>query len=549
MNKSVSSQILQTATLNTTVAPSGILQRKCAACGTHTVVGDKCNECQKGALQRKSSSNSERSEVPPIVHDVLNSSGQPLDKSTKVFFESRFAHNFSGIPFTAASPQLSQSSLKIGAPTDIYEQEADRIADSVMLKTGNENKNLSASAAKVGKFDLSRIRVHTDARAAESARSINAQAYTFGNNIVFGAGEFAPKTHSGQHLLAHELAHVAQQTGSGATRGVTNKQSLISQSVQRNFIQRKKVPTNFGEFETTKFDESESRGVEIILKFHPDTAKVDAKKIALSQSVKTINAAGDTYAIDPSTSARMVGSGKAGAGYAIDRLSDKNNPIYGGKTLGASENLKDTPLSQNTTASPINVGGNTTYQIGQPKDADKGKRAAQLYDKALGGGKKRESKMFETTALAIEGTDNGKYYGSVKWGFKMEGTDAAPTVTKMDIVEASKGNPTDNFTEAAKLFNAAKIRGKIEVIKVGGATVTKLDGTEENLAIGKKLKQLNTVMLDDLPAVQAEILNDDGTGSGKIVYIKNSDVKDAGDGSDTKDLPIPVANPPVKKTP
>lgn len=59
--------------------------------------------------------------------------------------------------------------------------------------------------------DFARVRIHTDARAAESASAVGALAYTVGPHIVFGSGRFAPGTAEGDHLLAHELAHVAQQ--------------------------------------------------------------------------------------------------------------------------------------------------------------------------------------------------------------------------------------------------------------------------------------------------------------------------------------------------
>jgi len=59
--------------------------------------------------------------------------------------------------------------------------------------------------------DFSGVRVHSDAAAQRSARDINAKAYAVGHNIVFGAGEFAPRTHGGRRLLAHELTHVLQQ--------------------------------------------------------------------------------------------------------------------------------------------------------------------------------------------------------------------------------------------------------------------------------------------------------------------------------------------------
>src|SRR5260370_26046343 len=90
-------------------------------------------------------------EVPPIVHDVLSSPGQPLDASTRAFMEPRFGHDFS------------------------------------------------------------RVRVHLGGCDAQSARDLNADAYTVGQHIVFGAGRFAPETHVGRRLLAHELTHVVQQ--------------------------------------------------------------------------------------------------------------------------------------------------------------------------------------------------------------------------------------------------------------------------------------------------------------------------------------------------
>ncbi|HLZ34839.1 MAG TPA: DUF4157 domain-containing protein [Nitrospira sp.] len=129
----------------------GLLQHKCA-CGTHTS-GGECSECaqKKVSLQRKGNGIFEQTEVPPIVHEVLRSPGQPLDPATRAFFEPRFGHDFS------------------------------------------------------------QVRVHIDAKAAESARAVNAVAYTVGEDVVFGAGQYARKSPVGQRLIAHELAHVLQQ--------------------------------------------------------------------------------------------------------------------------------------------------------------------------------------------------------------------------------------------------------------------------------------------------------------------------------------------------
>ncbi|HKF76834.1 MAG TPA: DUF4157 domain-containing protein [Candidatus Dormibacteraeota bacterium] len=59
--------------------------------------------------------------------------------------------------------------------------------------------------------DFSEVRIHTGARADESARSVSAQAYTVGEDVVFRRGAYQPDTPAGRHVLAHELAHVVQQ--------------------------------------------------------------------------------------------------------------------------------------------------------------------------------------------------------------------------------------------------------------------------------------------------------------------------------------------------
>jgi len=137
------------------VAPVSIgrLQRACACGGSASFHGE-CEDCEKKKLQRRASGSAQGT-APPIVHDVLRSSGQPLDTPTRAFFEPRFGHDFS------------------------------------------------------------RVRVHSDERAAESARSVNALAYTVGHDLVFGAGQFTPGTNVGQRLLAHELTHVVQQFANG----------------------------------------------------------------------------------------------------------------------------------------------------------------------------------------------------------------------------------------------------------------------------------------------------------------------------------------------
>jgi hypothetical protein len=87
--------------------------------------------------------------------------------------------------------------------------------------------------------DFKDVRVHTDSRAAASARSINAQAFTSGRNVVFGSNEYAPHTPAGRKLLAHELTHVVQQGKSSRTAGNIHRrvtpQDVSSEMVGRQF--------------------------------------------------------------------------------------------------------------------------------------------------------------------------------------------------------------------------------------------------------------------------------------------------------------------------
>lgn len=143
-----------------------------------------------------------------------------------------------------------QAKLSIGASNDPLEREADRVAEQVIAAsaqpaihrapphiqrhTGQASSAATAPAsvdrtlASAGSsldrtlqqdmgqrfgYDFSRVRVHADAVAAQSARDVSAHAYTVGQNIVFAAGQFAPATEQGRRLLAHELTHVVQQAG------------------------------------------------------------------------------------------------------------------------------------------------------------------------------------------------------------------------------------------------------------------------------------------------------------------------------------------------
>jgi hypothetical protein len=159
-----------------------------------------------------------------------------------------------------------QTKLTIGESNDVYEQEADRVAQAVLQsplpgmdakvpaispivqRTDAQSDDSKCSAPPIvdavlsssgqtldaatrsffePRFghDFSHVRVHTGAGAAESARSIGARAYTAGRSIVFGSGEYAPATAGGKRLLAHELTHVMQQRVISAPERSIQRQS------------------------------------------------------------------------------------------------------------------------------------------------------------------------------------------------------------------------------------------------------------------------------------------------------------------------------------
>ncbi|WP_221392548.1 DUF4157 domain-containing protein [Dyadobacter sp. NIV53] len=164
---------------------------------------------------------------------------------------------------------LIQPKLTIGSPNDIYEREADAVADKVMRMSDSSQQPVMSQTAgmisrkcaaceeeekhlqKKGAGDMAGeaapgivndvinsgggnsldtstrnfmesrfghnfadVRVHTGSQAAESASAIQAKAYTSGNHVVFNNGEYAPHTNEGKYLLAHELTHVVQQGAS-----------------------------------------------------------------------------------------------------------------------------------------------------------------------------------------------------------------------------------------------------------------------------------------------------------------------------------------------
>ena len=225
----------------------------------------------------------------------------------------------------SAAPRL-QRALRVGAPDDRFEREADRLAAAAVADVDTPTaapvtvQRLGAAApggsgpraeagmeapgavhgvlASPGRpldeptrqlmesrlgHDFSHVRVHTDARAAASARDVGARAYTVGRDVAFGAGEYRPGSTDGRRLLAHELVHTLQQQG--------------ERSLQRGIPGGPPAParvTPCGSFAVnmTTF----KTGVEGTIKFQPDAAKCPTcSKIRLVQIVRVFEKPGQDY--------------------------------------------------------------------------------------------------------------------------------------------------------------------------------------------------------------------------------------------------------------
>ncbi|QBE67572.1 DUF4157 domain-containing protein [Pseudoduganella lutea] len=111
------------------------------------------------------------------------------------------------VPALAAAPGGSATGGEPAAPASV---------DAVLRSPGQALDGPTRDFFGSGYgHDFSNVRVHADGAAAQSARQMDALAYTVGRDIVFDSGQLAPHTPAGRQLLAHELAHVVQQSAAG----------------------------------------------------------------------------------------------------------------------------------------------------------------------------------------------------------------------------------------------------------------------------------------------------------------------------------------------
>jgi len=121
-------------------------------------------------------------------------------------------HGRTDVLTPAAVMHLQKTAGNASVSAAIEEQEPSLVKDVVGTGGGSplDRDTRGFMESRLG-ADFSDVRVHTDGKATESARSVQAYAYTVGNDVVFQSDKFAPESESGQRMLAHELTHVVQQ--------------------------------------------------------------------------------------------------------------------------------------------------------------------------------------------------------------------------------------------------------------------------------------------------------------------------------------------------
>jgi hypothetical protein len=371
-----------------------------------------------------------QNEAPPIVHEALRSAGQPLDATTRTSMERSFGRDFRD------------------------------------------------------------VRVHTDDAASDSARAVDAQAFTAGHHIVFDRGRYAPDTVSGRRLLIHEIAHVVQRgrvpgqgeswllgdpssaaehTADAAVVALEQMPSVhpavldsgLASTATHEPVLRRAVSTWGGEWDTSTFNAVEPdptdptlHGADIDLKFTPKDP-ADATEIGIVQTELSKDNAGPIVIGGSATlAARTVPPGQTGAGRRIDQLEAFGNPLYATGASRPADKLWDTATGPQF--------GHHGYHHVDSKGV-LAHREALLKDKPrLLKTRVNPSQVFEDTAIAVTGVQTGATYGSVQWGWK---TDAAGNAVKIPLTKVSDDTPSVGFKQAEALWNKSKDSAGNDLIK------------------------------------------------------------------------------------
>ena len=500
------------STNSTTPAPSPVLragsreasdarvQRMCSCGGSCDKCRAEAAEDERGQIHRKpavphvsaigSSPSATGMAAPPIVHEVVRSPGQSLDPATRTSFERRFG------------------------------------------------------------YDFSRVRISADTKAAESAENLRARSYTVGARIVFATGQYHPGTREGARLLAHELAHVVQQgnarhelaasaTGSAAGSADYVRRNLtpVSHRVQRT--PQKNWAGTFADdvyraISEPKYDPP-GYGAHIEISFLPND-KVDAGKIAFVQTAQVLlrESPGAYPTIHEPWYAK----------------TEQERAVLGARTLQGDEDILGTHVDQPSTQrtplysmrDPSRAGAKTKsdslagsvpvkYSDYGYRTSAKGTKKAWIVDEPALTAKQEASgsALFESTALAVEGAQQGTYYGTVQWGFTKEFGETEAKLIPFQL--SSDAAPSATFFEAAKLWNASKTTASELSLPLpisGNRFVKAATNLRSSPGKGEIAKlELNTTVeiLDDSSKKDwVKVIVTGGAHSGKMGWLKAAEM-------------------------
>ncbi len=398
--------------------------------------------------------------------------------------------------------QTTSQPLKIDSPESEHEKQAESVAERVsrngQIMGSERNKNgqimsnsnnstiappgvkeqINSSKGSGDKLpdsikrmvkgksgELDEVRIHTDSKAAELSESVNAKAFTHGKDIYFGQGKFDDYTSGGKELIAHEIQHTLQNAGTEA--------HIIQRSV--------KVPTAWGDFEEGWQTQGKSidygkknpvYGFGGVLTYTPKDP-TDSTKIGLVQISRgfeeKVTKKGKKYEIlydeetreshaikkEDSTLSNVLNENEEG--FHVDREGAAVNPLYAvtsaveGETL--SQGKTDTPIKEKK-----DIGGTYYEGAGQhgwhyTENGVSMHQNAEIFDVPYFSVTRGNTGgiVLETAAVALEGNQKGRYYGSVTWGWSV---DASEKLTANHIKLASMGAVTPTFMKAAHMWNA-----------------------------------------------------------------------------------------------
>jgi len=427
---------------------------------------------------------------------------------------------------------------------------------------GQLSSELYGEIERLFSIDLSQV---VFVRNSAKATQLKARAVTIGQEIHFAPNEWNEENESFITLLAHELAHIYQnkQNRVGATNMLGNQpinddprmeaeadqaaeatkkgrrfnfakfksgdNDLMKQFAQRKVAQRKAIKTNWGTFNTEKYDfldfGNKGQKLEALISFTPDAAKVDATKINLVQTVERKRNS-KNESLDPTSKARSA------EGVNIDAVEYSSSPIYGSH-IGGSKIITDKENGERKVSSTLESG----FCYGNPKEV----KPAKLYDtpttEYVGTGE-TFSMEFETTALAIEGVQKDTYYGSVRWGFVSK--DSKHIKTELALV--AKGDVSQKFLNAAQQWNNSTTKGTYEINPADNKETCIGMAKSNKVSLPKGLKaQLIDIYKQNMVEIKILPNEDYPELDGLEVMVSNDDITDLqklGGGKSNQKLPL-----------